>query len=325
MAKTLRITTFFIAVLALALIILIAARGLASSKDFEKFLAVPGVAEQLVAGSAGRTASDIEQVTPLLVQAKGFALRINPPPPPAPVRQEPPPEQARPKVEITAKFTLVGTSYHTGDEANSWALINEVGKGWHWVRQGEKIGYLVVEGIGDGVVLIRDGANTYELSAERQQKPDYVKSFTGSVSEKTIPAWQGKKSAVKEAVSADRTSVSSTENAQPVPEEAPKPTKEEVQENINWLKQIQENPQSAGMTTEEAKELGDLGDTLKGLETEAKTTESNEPNAPVEPNSVKIKDANEQKSTPEVTEKQQSEPNKPAGVPSRRGLRRDRR
>ena len=321
MAKTLRITTFCIAVLALALIILIAARGLASSKDFEKFLAVPGVAEQLVAGSAGSKATDVGQVTPLLVQAKGFALRINPPPPPAPVRQEPPPEQVHPKVEISAKFTLVGTSYHTGDEANSWALINEAGKGWHWVKQGEKIGYLVVEGIGDGVVLIRDGANTYELSAERQQKPDYVKSFTGTTSEKTIPAWQGKKSAVTEAVSADRTSVSSTENAA----EAPKPTKEEIQENINWIKQIQENPQSAGMTAEEAKELGDLGDMLKGLETEAKTTESNEPNAPVEPNSVKIKDANEQKSAPEVTEKQQSEPNKPAGVPSRRGLRRDRR
>jgi hypothetical protein len=91
------------------------------------------------------------------------------------------------------------------------------------------------------------------------------------------------------------------------------------------------------MTAEEANELGNLGDVLKSLETELKNTESNEPNAPVEPNSVKIKDVNssgqsppqhgEQKSSPEVTEKQQSEPNKAAGAPepSRRQFRRDRK
>jgi len=325
---------FLIALAALGLIIFIAAKGIASDKDIEKFLAAPGIAEQLQAGSAGGEASNLEQDTPLIRQAKQLALRINPPPPPQPVRVEPPPDAPRPKATITAKFTLVGTSYHTGDEENSWALINEVGKGWHWAKQGEKIGYLVVERIGDGVVLIRDEGSTYELVAERQQKPDYVKSFTGIItSEKTIPAWQGKEGTVTEAVSEDKTSVSSTENTQPVPTESPKPTKEQVQENINWLKQIQENPESLGMTAEEAKELGDLGDMLKTLETELKTVEPNEPNVAVEPNSVKIKDVNssgrsppqsdEQKSSSEITEKQQSEPNKAAPGPSRRWLRRD--
>jgi hypothetical protein len=108
-----------------------------------------------------------------------------------------------------------------------------------------------------------------------------------------------------------------------VPTESPKPTKEQVQENIDWIRQIQENPASLGMTAEEAKELGDLGDMLKTLETELKTVEPNEPNAAVEPNSVKIKDVNEQKSSSEITEKQQSEPNKAAPGPSRRWLRRD--
>jgi len=325
---------FLIALAALGLIIFIAAKGIASDKDMEKFLAAPGIAEQLQAGSAGGEASNLEQDTPLIRQAKQFALRINPPPPPEPVRVESPPEAPRPKATITAKFTLVGTSYHTGDEENSWALINEVGKGWHWVKQGEKIGYLVVERIGDGAVLIRDGGNSYELTTEREQKPDYVKSFTGTItSEKTIPAWQGKEGTVTEAVSEDKTSVSSTENTQPVPTESPKPTKEEVQENIDWLKQIQDNPALLGMTAEEAKELGDLGDTLKTLETELKGLESNEPNVAVEPNSVEIKDVNssgrsppqpdEQKSSSEITEEQRAEPNKAAPGPSRRRLRRD--
>ncbi len=338
---------FLIALAALGLIIFIAAKGIASDKDMEKFLAAPGIAEQLQAGSAGGEASNnLEQDTPLIRQAKQLALRINPPPPPQPVKVEPPPDAPRPKATITAKFTLVGTSYHTGDEKNSWALINEVGKGWHWVKQGEKIGYLVVEGIGDGVVLIRDEGNTYELVAERQEKPDYVKSFTGTItSEKTIPAWQGKEGTVTEAVSEDKTSVSSTENTQPVPTESPKPTKEEVQENIDWIRQIQENPASLGMTVEEAKELGDLGDMLKTFETELKGLEPNEPNVAVEPNSVKIpnvavepnsvkiKDVNssgrsppqpdEQKSSSEITEKQRAEPNKAAPGPSKRRLRRD--
>lgn len=326
MAKTLRITTFFIAVVALGFIIFIAAKGIASDKGFEKFLSAQGVAEQLQAGSVGKKAPDVEQDTPLIRQAKAFALRINPPPPPEPVRTEPAPQEApRPKVEVSAKFTLVGTSYHTGDENNSWALINEVGKGWHWVRQGEKIGYLIIEKIGDGVVLIRDGSNTYELTAERQQKPDYVKSFTGTL-EKTVIPWQGKQKAVSEAVSKDQNSVSSTENAQPAAAAENKATKEEVQANINWLKQIQANPESAGMTAEEANELGNLGDMLKTLEKEAKEAESNEPNAPAEPNNIPIKDANDQKSSPpEITEKPQSEPDKTAPEPPRRQFRRNRR
>ncbi len=342
MVKTLKITTFLIAVLALGLIIFIAAKGIASNKDIEKFLAAPGVAAQLQANSAGKKESDVERETPLIRQAKEFALRINPPPPPQPVRVESPPEAPRPKAAITAKFTLVGTSYHTGDEENSWALINEVGKGWHWVKQGNKVGYLTVERIGDGVVLIRDGANTYELVAERQQKPDYVKSFTGRL-DKTTVAWQSAQNAVTEAVSEDQTGISSTESAQPVPTEGPKPTKEEVQENINWLKQLQENPESLGMTAEEAKELGDLGDMLKAFETELKAIEPNEPNTAsafakassdkAEPNSIKIKDVNEQERlrqiqssrSLEITDKQRSEPNKAAGEPSRRWLRRNRR
>jgi hypothetical protein len=361
MVKTLKITTFFIAAVALCFIIFISAKGIASNKDFEKFLAVPGVAEQLQTGSAVKKAPDSEQETPLIRQAKAFALRINPPPPPEPVRVKPPPsvEAPRPQAPVTAKFKLVGTSYHIGDEKNSWALIDEVGKGWHWVKQGETVGHLVIEGISDGIVLIRDGSNTYELTAERREKPNYVKSFSGSVMEKSVPSWQGKASTVTEAVPTDQNSVPSTENAQPaqpaepiqpaqpaepvqpaqpVPEEQPKPpTKEEIQGNINWLKQMKENPESAGMTAEEANELGNLGDMLKSFEAEIKTTESNEPNAPVGPNSVKIKDVNssgqsppqhgEQKSSPEVTEKQQSEPNKAAGAPepSRRQFRRDRR
>ncbi|MGB8226063.1 MAG: hypothetical protein WCE45_04215 [Sedimentisphaerales bacterium] len=340
MVKTLRITTILIAVAALGIIIFIAAKGIASDKGIEKFLAAPGIAEQL-AGSAEKGAP-IEQDTPLIRQAKAFALRINPPPPPEPVRRAPTPEELRPKAAITAKFTLVGTSYYAGNEKSSWALINEVGKGWHWVREGEKIGYLVIEKIGMGAVLIRDGDKTYELTAESQQKPDYVTSFTGEVESKAVPDWQGKESNQSEAVSTDPNSVSSAENVQP--ELGPEPTKEEVQDNINWLKQLQENPETLGMTSEEANELKDLGEILKSFETQLQNIEANEPNAadksnspnavdkPKEPNAVgkpspaKAPDANE-KQPPKINRPvpRRQEPNQPEGGSGPREPRRIRR
>ena len=315
MVKTLKITTIAVAVFALAFIIFIAAKGIASDEGIEKFLSAQGVAEQLQAGSAGSTPSAGDQETPLIRQAKAFALRIDPPPPPQPVVPKGTPAQTeptrRPQVDVSAKFTLVGTSYYTGDEENSWALINEVGKGWHWVKQGEKAGHLIVEKIGDGVVLIRDGSKTYELAAERTQKVDYVKSFTGTVSSgKTVPAWRSAEKAATNAESSQRTDVSSTENQPIVPELSPEEAKKQLEENAEWVRQLQENPESLGMTDEEAKELEGLGEMLKSLETEIEAIEPNEPNAAdksdlaeAEPNSTKnsniakTEDANEQNSS----------------------------
>jgi hypothetical protein len=338
MVKTLRITTILIAVAALGFVIFLASKGIASDQGIEKFLAAPGIAEQLQTGSTGKSAV-IEEDTPLIRQAKAFALRINPPPPPELVRA-PTPEEIRPQATITAKFTLVGTSYYAGDEKSSWALINEVGKGWHWVREGERIGYLTIEKIGMGAVLIRDGDKTYELTAESQKKPDYVASFTGKVEDRNIPEWQGKESALTEATSADQTSVSSTENAQP----EHGPTKEEIQDNINWLKQLRENPEKLGMTPEEANELKDFGEILKSFETQIQNTEANEPNAasksnlpnavnkPKEPNTVvkpsqpKAPDANERQ-TPKINQPvpRRQEPNQPESGSGPRELRRIRR
>jgi hypothetical protein len=323
MVKTLKITTITVAVFALALIIFIAAKGIASDKDIEKFLKAPGIAAQMQESSTGTKVVATDQETPLLKQSKAFALRINPPPPPAP-----PPadvqsssEPVRPKVDVSAKFTLVGTSYYTGDEANSWALINEVGKGWHWVRQGEKIGHLTVEKIADGIVLIRDGKQTYDLTAERKQKPDYVKSYTGPAdSNKTTAPWQTVETPAALQESKEQNPVPNTENAQDAPPPEPEINKKDIQENIDWLKQIQENPESIGMTAEEAKELEGLGNLLNSLETEIKTIESNEPNTLNEPNtanglgSTTIEDPNKQKS-PEMTQQNQKE--EPAFRPSR--------
>jgi hypothetical protein len=294
MLKTLQITSIAITIAAIGLIIF-ALAGSASDAKTDKLLSSPGVAEQLQASYAGKSTSEQNRDTPLMRQAKAFALRIDPPPPPAPPQPiQRPNEPIRPKVDVSAKFTLVGTSYNVGDEANSWALINEVGKGFHWVRLGGTVGHLKIEKIGSGSVLIRDGEKTYEMSAERTQKADLVQSYTGSIPSISAPdIWKGvEKPVIK------------PENAQiqeqPIPEsQAPEPNKADIQANIEWIRQMKENPESLGMTAEEAKELEGLGDMLKSMEAEQQQLDSNtagssEPNAtnkPVE-NTSPAADAN---------------------------------
>ncbi|MBN1787858.1 MAG: hypothetical protein JW806_05625 [Sedimentisphaerales bacterium] len=303
MVKTLRITTMLIALAALGVIIFIAAKGMAVDKGIETFLSTPGIAEQMQAGSSGVKSTAGDQETPLIRQAKAFALRIDPPPPPAAVARTASTQGRRtapsPKVNtITAKFKLVGTSYYPGEDGNSWALIDEVGKGWHWVRLGEKVGHLTVERIGDGAVLINDGGKSYELAAERQQKTDYVTSFTGQdVLEKTVHNWQSGSSAVTQVESSGPAEVLDTQTSS---EEDSGITAEDLQENLDWLKQLQENPEELGMTDEEAKELEGLGELLQSLETEIKTIESKEPNGPGEPNLAD--DVNKQNVPSEISE-----------------------
>jgi len=52
----------------------------------------------------------------------------------------------------------------------SLALIDEPGKGLHWVRQSSKVGHLLIEQVKDGIVVFKDSKGTFEQKAE--QKPE---------------------------------------------------------------------------------------------------------------------------------------------------------
>ncbi|MEN6383714.1 MAG: hypothetical protein ABFD79_00790 [Phycisphaerales bacterium] len=247
----------------------------ANQPTLKDILSKPGIAEELQANYAGRTTYDGQQDTPLVVQARKFALRINPPPPPEPVQPRPADNAPiRPQVEISAKFKLIGTSYHFGDQAQSWALIDEVGKGLHWVKQGGKVGYLDIEKVGDGGVLINDNGKRYELLAERQSKPDVVKSYSGKL-EKTDPIILLDKSQTQDQPQSAEAVLTEPEAAQQpqepvVPELTPEEQLKQTQANIEWLKQMQSDPNSAGMSAIEANDMAAYGEMLKALEEESK-------------------------------------------------------
>ncbi|NIA16766.1 MAG: hypothetical protein GWO86_00280 [Planctomycetes bacterium] len=259
MIKTLRITSVLVALAAIAFVIFIAATGLSADEKIEELLKTPGLARRLQAGSATSKKERQEQESALVRQAKAFALRINPPAAAKTVgtkktRRTP----IRPKVaEVSAKFEVVGTSYYPLNPANSWVLINEVGKGWHWVKQGEKVGHLTIREVADGYVVIDDGKKTYELAPKRAERmPMPAVAPANAEGEKMLQSFI-------EAVEAPQQS------------EPPEQTKKKLEKNIEWLKSLSKDGESIGLGDEEVNGLGDLGDMLNSLEKELALVESN--------------------------------------------------
>jgi hypothetical protein len=58
----------------------------------------------------------------------------------------------------------------------SLALIDEPGTGLYWVRQGSKVGHLVIDQVKDGSIIVLDGQKSSELVVKRdEQKVNLVK------------------------------------------------------------------------------------------------------------------------------------------------------
>lgn len=170
MIKTLRITSLLAVILAGVILFFPAFIGLRTKSDAEQVLSLPSVVEQFEKsrGETEKERSRRDSVSPLVKQAEAFALYLNPP-----IRQAPPGDSsARPAVAprpqaVSPKFTLVGTSFNPSTPELSLAFIDEPGRGLRWVRQSSQIGYLVIEQIKDGSVVIKDDTGSYELAVER--------------------------------------------------------------------------------------------------------------------------------------------------------------
>ena len=170
MIKTLRITSLLAVILAGVILFFPAFIGLRTKSDAEQVLSLPSVVEQFKKsrGETEKERSRRDSVSPLVKQAEAFALYLDPP-----VRQAPPGDlSARPAVAprpqaVSPKFTLVGTSFNPSTPELSLAFIDEPGRGLRWVRQSSQIGYLVIEQIKDGSVVIKDDTGSYELAVER--------------------------------------------------------------------------------------------------------------------------------------------------------------
>ncbi|UCG49911.1 MAG: hypothetical protein JSU94_09030, partial [Phycisphaerales bacterium] len=172
MIKTLRITTVIVVVLAGVLFVIPVVFGAREDERIEKLLNGPSIIEQFNNTVGSDTKPSQKRISPLVEQARAFALFLNPPvtqsrPPTRPVfqRQQ---DIPRPDAPVSAKFTLVATSVNESNPEQSFALINEPAKGLHWVRQSTTVGHLELDLIKDGVVVVKDKQSTFEIRTEER-------------------------------------------------------------------------------------------------------------------------------------------------------------
>jgi len=193
MIKTLRITSIIAVVLAVVFFALPAAFGFRGDKQIEQFLNSAGVIEGFKGAKGEKSGDNQHEISPLVKQAEAFALYLNPPPKPTPAPSAPGVKsEPRPAGPVAAKFNLIGTSRHVLQPELSLALIDEPGKGLYWVRQSGKVGHLIIEQIRDGVVVVRDGQNTFELVAERPEKRSLIKASKSPISSNSPSSSNGR-------------------------------------------------------------------------------------------------------------------------------------
>jgi len=189
MLKTLRITSIIAVILAFCGAAALVFMGLKENSQVKAVLNNPGIVEQFKDKVKDQDKKD-DKSSPLVAQAKAFALRIDPPPPPKPPAPTPqaPTEVARtappkpviptPKVQVTVKSDLLATVVCESAPEKSLALLQTSGTKQEWFRQGETVGHLEIKEIRDGsVVFTQSGQNPQEkFVPEKTQVKSILKS-----------------------------------------------------------------------------------------------------------------------------------------------------
>lgn len=165
MIKTLRITGVIVVLLALAVFAVPVIYGVKNDQNVENFLKGPEVIDVFKATLGSRPSTPVNQVHPLVQQAEVYAKIIDPPKPTItrtnPVNSRGP-SIPPPPATVTPKFKLISTIYYSQYPDMSQALIEE-GKRRYWVSQSSTVNHLLIEKVQDGVIVVRNGEETYEL------------------------------------------------------------------------------------------------------------------------------------------------------------------
>ncbi|MDD5064769.1 MAG: hypothetical protein PHQ35_08450 [Phycisphaerae bacterium] len=267
MIKTLRITSIIAVVLAVFLFVLPAAFGFRGDKQTEQFLKSAGVIEKFKEARGDKIEDGRREISPLVKQAEAFALYLNPPPKPKPTPSTTEAKrQPRPAGPVAAKFRLIGTSRHVLQPELSLALIDEPGKGLYWVRQSSQIGHLVVEQIKDGLIVVRDGKNTFELVAERPAQRSLLKastSFDGRITGDNPETGLEVQINAKETEAVER-EISNAGRAR----QKAVPANVEAEEIAAAKRETVSDLENMRISTKEARGLGRLGRRLKNVQQE---------------------------------------------------------
>jgi hypothetical protein len=265
MIKLLRIMSVLAVALAAVLVVFsVVVFGARGDKDIEELLGEPGVVEKFNNSAGNKATRDTNQVSPLVQQAGAFALYLNPPQPKAPRPVKGRPSTIKRAPTATPKFKVMGTSYYKDRPESSMALIDEPGKGLHWVRQSSMVGHLLIQEVKDGIVVVKDNSGTFELKAE--EKP-HISLLEGASAVPSKPAGVSKSpvsSAVSRSSSAASTVYSGKTGSRYVKPKPPLPRKTNEQESAmkeltdklaKLQKSFQSDKSGTGPTAQEKAEM----------------------------------------------------------------------
>ena len=286
MIKTLRITSVVAAILAGVFFVFPVIYGVRSDERVDEFLEKPSVKDKFENAADNKAKSGKSRVSPLVEQAEAFALYLNP------VKQAvrktskgAKTTNIASKVAVTPKFKVFATTYFAKNPELSQALIDEPGRGRHWVRQSSMVGHLLIEQIKDGLVVVKSSKETFELEIEEKPatKTPSRASSTSSLRSSQSP---NKSKPTSSAFSRAAASARRTTN---IPQKLQR-NDEKMGELVDKLKDLQEDPatgktnlgldkeersariaeliskfKSTRVSAEEAKKLGNMGEELKGI------------------------------------------------------------
>jgi len=260
--------------------------GVRSDERIDRFLKQPSVREKFEDVADNKAKAVNSRVSPLVEQAEAFAMYLNPVK--ATVQKTsigPKKTSISNKLSVTPKFKVFATSYCPENPELSLALIDEPGRGRHWVRQSSKVGHLFIEQVKDGLVVVKGGQETFELEIEKM--PETISpTRTSPISSLR----RGQNPLTAKSPGSDRTTISRTTNIPQKPNRGSEDD-EKMNQFVEKLKDLKKSAasdktdsalsteeraarieeliakfKSTRVSAEESKKLENMGEELKGNE-----------------------------------------------------------
>ena len=292
MINVLRIISLVAAILTVVFFVFPFIYGTNNDEHVKEFLETPEIRAKFENAADSRIQKNKDRTSPLVQQAQAFASFLNPKPEQKRASTISRGSKVIDKLPVTPKFTLRCTSYCPEDPNMSLALIDEPGKGRHWVKPSSKVGHLLVEKIKDGLIVVNGGQESFELKIDESSvKESAVSRNTGSknrfkpttpLSGKSSPSYKRPSTTVTKTTNADQDkdrearAIALIEKLRNLKQNtlSDKNAGEESKEKAAKIEKLFSQYQSTLISPEEAKKLGNLGKTLKDAESDPNRTPS---------------------------------------------------
>jgi len=295
MINTLRIISFITAVLAVVFFVFPFVYGVNSDERVKEFLKTPEIREKFENAADSRINKNKDLTSPLVQQAQAFASYLNPK---SDERRSPgvySRSKTKPALPVTPKFKLRCTSYCENDPNMSLALIDEPGKGRHWVKQSTKVGHLLIEQIQDGQVVVGGGKEPFTLVIEESTIKNVSTTSKRTDNQTRFRSGSTPSERRSSSISRPSTTLIKTEKQEPDEDErdararalieklrtlqkstvSDKTAGSDDKEKAARIERLISQYQSTRISPEEAKKLGNLGKTLKDDKSDPNRTPSN--------------------------------------------------